>query len=48
MESLKHLLGLCGENHGLLYMFFAFGAFIFTAIKFILYTIKWWIQDNIF
>ena len=25
METIKHLLGLCGEPHGLIYIIFTFG-----------------------
>jgi len=48
LEYVKHLLGICGENHGFLYMFFIFGSAIFTIIKITFYNFKWWIKDNLF
>jgi hypothetical protein len=47
MEFLKHLLGSCGEPHGLLYMLYVFGAFIITMVKAVYFSMKWWIEDTI-
>jgi len=47
MEFLKHLLGSCGEPHGLLYLIYSFGSFINTMIKVVYYHMKWYIEDKI-
>ena len=47
LEALKHLLGLCGESHGLLHAMYVFGAFIGTMFLYVCKTMKWWIRDNI-
>ena len=47
IEAIKHLLGICGESHGLLHAMYVFGAFIGTMILYVYNTMKWWIRDNI-
>ena len=48
LEALKHLLGLCGESHGLLHAIYIFGAFLGTMALYVYKSMKWWIKDNIF
>jgi|TARA_R100001143_G_scaffold55035_1_gene50996 hypothetical protein len=47
IETLKHLIGWCGEGHGLLHTVYVFGAFIGTMFLYVYNTMRWWIRDNI-
>lgn len=47
VEYIRHIFGLCGENHGFIYLLYSFGAFIFTMIKIAYMQFKWWIQETI-
>ena len=59
IETLKHLIGWCGEGHGLLHaiyvfggfigamLLYVFGAFIGTMFLYVYNTMRWWIRDNI-
>ena len=47
METMKHLIGWCGEQHGLLHLINVFGAFVVTMILYVYKSVIWWIRDNI-
>ncbi len=40
IETIKHLLGFCGEPHGLAYILLTGGSFLSGVFYYILYVIK--------
>ena len=47
LESIKHLLGLCGEPHGLAHMLYALGGLLGTICYGMIKRVLWWIEDNV-
>ena len=45
MEAIKHILGLCGEPHGLIYTLFTIGG-VSTLAAYVS-NIKWWGNKNV-
>ena len=47
IDTIKHLLGLCGEPHGLAHMLYAFGGLLGTLGYVTTKRVIWWIEDTI-
>jgi len=47
IDTIKHLLGLCGEPHGLVHMLYAFGGLLGTLGYVTTKRVIWWIEDTI-